>query len=65
MGDRRGYAAGRRPDPEGLALHGLRRRLADVATFLGDFRSPHAATPDSALAWRSLAGTVRALAETG
>ncbi|MFI2299948.1 phosphotransferase family protein [Actinacidiphila glaucinigra] len=63
--DRYQDAAGRRPDPEALALHGLRWRLTDVAAFLGDFRSPHAATPDSALAWRSLAGTVRALAETG
>ncbi|MEU0185820.1 phosphotransferase [Streptomyces sp. NPDC006207] len=60
--DRYQDAAGRRPDPDALALYGLRWRLEDVASFLGDFRSPHRATPDSDLAWRSLAATVRALA---
>ncbi|MFE0632044.1 phosphotransferase [Streptomyces sp. NPDC058864] len=63
--DRYQDAAGRRPDPEALALHGLRWQLEDVAVFLGGFRSAHAATADTDLAWRSLSGTVRALAQPG
>ncbi|MEU1618280.1 phosphotransferase [Streptomyces sp. NPDC005722] len=61
--DRYQDATGHRPDREAIALYALRWQLDDVAAFLGDFRSPHAATPDSDLAWRSLAGTVFALAQ--
>jgi spectinomycin phosphotransferase len=61
--DRYQDAGGRRPDRDALALYRLRWQLEDIAVFLADFRSPHAATPDTDLAWRSLAGTVRGLTE--
>ncbi|NUP83397.1 MAG: phosphotransferase [Nonomuraea sp.] len=51
-------ATGRVPDPAALDLYRLRWSLDDVAEFAGWFRSPHTRTPDTDLAWRSLATTL-------
>jgi spectinomycin phosphotransferase len=46
--------SGRRVNPSALRLYRLRWLIDDIAIVVGDFRSPHAQTADTAHAWQGL-----------
>jgi spectinomycin phosphotransferase/16S rRNA (guanine(1405)-N(7))-methyltransferase len=54
-------ATGTAPDAATIALYRLRWDLADIASYVARFRSPHGATADDEKSWRGLRSTVERL----